>query len=248
MNIIERVTVLNVPVDIVNMDSALALADRRIRERDKGAYILAVNPEKVFALEQNPFLRQMFEKASLSIPDGIGIVLAVRLLYGKKITRVPGSEFMPNLCKMASDKGYTVFIYGAKEEVNKAAVDKLRLQYPSLQIVGRCNGYIGEDKMSELVDQISQSAADILFVALGSPKQEEWIQKYLPKVNVGICQGIGGTLDTIAGTVKRAPVAFRKMGLEWFYRLVKDPSRIRRQKVLPVFALRVLGEKIRGVK
>lgn len=246
MNVIDRVSVLNVPVDMVNMDSALAFADRIIRERDKGAYILAVNPEKVFALDQNPFLRQMFEKASLLIPDGIGIVLAVRLLYRKKIRRVPGSEFMPNLCKMAADKGHKVFIYGAKEEVNKAAVDKLRLQYPSLQIVGRCNGYIDQDKMDELVDQINQSRANILFVALGSPKQEEWIQKYLPKLNVAICQGIGGTLDTIARTVKRAPAVFCRFGLEWFYRLITEPKRIRRQIVLPVFAWRVIKEKLLG--
>ncbi len=97
--------------------------------------------------------------------------------------------------------------------------------------------------MYELINDINKSEADILFIALGSPKQEEWIQKYLPRVNAKICQGIGGTLDTITGNVQRAPVFMQKLGLEWLYRLFKEPKRIRRQIVLPLFALKVLKEK-----
>lgn len=105
------------------------------------------------------------------------------------------------------------------------------------------NGYLKKEEMPGLVAQINASGGKILFVALGSPKQEQWIQKWLPQLNVGICQGIGGTLDTIVGTVKRAPAFFCRFGLEWFYRLITNPKRIRRQIVLPVFAWLVIKEK-----
>jgi N-acetylglucosaminyldiphosphoundecaprenol N-acetyl-beta-D-mannosaminyltransferase len=241
---IERIRVLGVPVDIIDMSSALNYIDNRVKQNSTGNYILAINPEKVNVLQKNPFLKRTFDNASLLLPDGIGIVLATRMLYGKKIPRVPGADLMQNLCKEASFHGYRVYIYGSKEEVNKKAVDKLIDTYPGIKIVGRCNGYLDKNKMDELINEINNSLADILFISLGSPKQEIWIQEYLPRLKVKICQGIGGTLDTIAGDVKRAPVFFRKAGLEWFYRLLMEPKRFRRQLVLPVFAAKVLKEKL----
>ena len=158
--------------------------------------------------------------------------------------RVPGSELMPKLCELAARKGYGVFLFGSKEEVNQESAEKLVQRYPGLRIAGRANGYLKEEEMPKLVGRINASGAKILFVALGSPKQEQWIQKWLPQLDVGICQGIGGTLDTIVGTVKRAPPLFCRFGLEWFYRLITNPKRIRRQMVLPVFAWMVIKEKL----
>lgn len=242
-----RVRVLGIPVDAITMADAVAYADALIRGAAKGNYILAVNPEKVNVLQKDSFLKGMFENAALLLPDGIGIVLAVRLLFRQKIERVTGVDLMENLCRAASEKRYSVFVYGAAEEVNKKAVEKLTEKCPGIKIAGRCNGYLRDKEMEGLINTINNSGTDILFIALGSPKQERWIQQYLPKLNVKVCQGVGGTLDTIAGNVKRAPVFFQRMGLEWFYRLLKEPKRIRRQMVLPVFALKVLGEKIKGV-
>ncbi len=136
--------------------------------------------------------------------------------------------------------GYRVFIYGAKEEVNKKAVERLKEMFPGINIVGRSNGYVSEADMQNLIKQINESKAQVLFVALGSPKQEKWIAEYLPKLNVNICQGIGGTLDTIAGTVKRAPLFFRKTGTEWIYRLIKQPKRIKRHVVIWVFIFKII--------
>jgi N-acetylglucosaminyldiphosphoundecaprenol N-acetyl-beta-D-mannosaminyltransferase len=151
-----------------------------------------------------------------------------------------------DICKVAANKGYRIFIYGSKEAINKQAKEKLKLLYPGISIVGRCNGYIRKERMDKLINDINSSEADILFVGLGSPKQEKWIQEYLPKLNVKVCQGIGGTLDTITGDTKRAPWYFQKAGVEWFYRLIKDPKRFRRQAILPVFAIRVIKEKLKG--
>jgi N-acetylglucosaminyldiphosphoundecaprenol N-acetyl-beta-D-mannosaminyltransferase len=245
MNIpqIERVRVLGIPVDRVDMPGALAFVDSAVENGYSRSYILAVNPEKIITLQKNNGLKQTFEKASLLIPDGIGVVVAMRWLYGFSVNRVPGADLMLNICSEASKNGHKIFIFGSKENVNKEATEKLRYMYPGIQIVGRCNGYVADERMDELINNINKSEADILFIALGSPKQEEWIQKYLPKVTVKICQGIGGTLDTITGNVERAPLFMQKLGLEWLYRLIKEPKRIRRQIFLPVFVFKVLKEK-----
>jgi N-acetylglucosaminyldiphosphoundecaprenol N-acetyl-beta-D-mannosaminyltransferase len=239
-----RTEVLGIPVDCVTMQGAVDFAERLIEEGSKGNYILAVNPEKVMVLLKDEALRAAFAGAALLIPDGIGVVWAMRRLKGLASVRVPGSELMPKLCELAALKGYGVFLYGSKEEVNEGAANILASRYPGLRIVGRANGYLTAEEMPGLVRQINDSGAEILFVALGSPKQEEWILRWLPKLNVKVCQGIGGTLDTIVGTVKRAPPIFCRLGLEWFYRLVTDPRRAKRQAVLPVFAWKVLREKM----
>ena len=239
-----RTEILGIPVDCVTMEGAVDFAEHMIEDGSKGNYILAVNPEKVMALLKDAALRAAFAGAALLIPDGIGVVWAMRRLHGLAAVRVPGSELMPNLCALAARKGYGVFLYGSKEEVNEGAAERLVQRYPGLRIVGRAKGYLKEKEMPGLVARINASGADILFVALGSPKQEGWILQWLPKLNVKVCQGIGGTLDTIVGTVKRAPPIFCRLGLEWFYRLVTDPRRAKRQAVLPVFAWKVLREKM----
>lgn len=243
---IERRSILGVPVDIIDMSIAIEQIDNLIKSNYKGNYIFAINAEKIIALQKDSFLKKMAEEATLLIPDGIGAVIAIKLLYGIKVQRVPGVDLMHNICMEASKKVYKIYIYGAREEVNKKSVEKLKAAYPGINIVGRCNGYLREEKMDELVKEINESQADILFIALGSPKQEKWIQKYLPKLtSVKVCQGIGGTLDTIVGQVKRAPEIYRKLGLEWLYRLVKEPKRIKRQIVYPGFLLQIFKEKYR---
>ena len=210
-------------------------------------FILAMNPEKVFALRANPFLRNFFEQATLVIPDGIGIVKALRFLYGVKVSRVPGADLMQNICREAPLHGWRLFIYGASEKVNAEACKILERRYPGIRIAGRANGFVPPERMEDLVTHINTSGANILFVALGSPKQEEWMAAYAGRLTtVKLCQGIGGTLDTIAGTVKRAPLFWQQMGLEWFYRLLKQPSRFGRQLKLLLFVREIIGAKLSG--
>jgi len=240
-----RTDILGIPVDCVTMDSAINYATCLIEENKKGCYILAINPEKVMVLLKDQILLKAFSSASLLIPDGIGVVMALRWLHGMKAKRVPGAELMPRLCAMATKKGYGIFLYGSQEDVNQGAAEKLEKMYPGLKVAGRANGYLKEEEMAELIRKINASGAKILFVALGSPKQEQWIQKWGGKLDVNIIQGIGGTLDTIVGKVKRAPAIFCKLGLEWFYRLITDPQRASRQSVLPFFAWKVIQQKFR---
>jgi N-acetylglucosaminyldiphosphoundecaprenol N-acetyl-beta-D-mannosaminyltransferase len=243
---VKRFPIIHIGVDSVDMDKALHISTQFIESGDRLHTVFASNPEKCFQTPKDPLLNNVFSKADLLIPDGIGMVLAARLLYSADIKRVPGCEFMQNLCELSARNKYKIFIYGATEEVNESAVKKLKERYPEIMIVGRANGYISEDQMDSLVDRINASGAQILFLALGSPKQEKWISTYQKNLkHVRLCQGIGGTLDVIVGTVKRAPVVFRHTGLEWLYRLISEPKRLKRQLVLPLFAYRVILLKFR---
>jgi N-acetylglucosaminyldiphosphoundecaprenol N-acetyl-beta-D-mannosaminyltransferase len=242
----ERIKILDTPVDLVDMAGALDFVDHYVASASKPGYILAVNPEKVYALRENPFLKDFFQDAALLIPDGIGMVCAMRLLAGKKVFRVPGADLMQQICARSVGKGHRIFIYGASEEVNRGAVEELQRRYPGINIVGRANGYVKPEEMDALVERINGAGTDILFVALGSPRQEEWLYAHLPKLKLKLAQGIGGTLDTITGHVKRAPQVFQALGLEWFYRLASQPSRAGRQKRLALFVLEVIRARFSG--
>lgn len=203
--------------------------------------IFAANPEKNFSVPADAELYECYRQADLLLPDGIGVVLAARLLHGARLQRLPGSEFIFDICQLAEAGGHGIFVYGAREEVNKASVERLQQRYPGLRIAGRANGFVPPDEMPRLIEQINASAASILFLALGSPRQEKWFATHKDRLTtVRVVQGIGGTLDTIGGNVQRAPEFWCRHNLEWFYRLAKEPKRIKRQKVLPVFVLLVL--------
>lgn len=243
----KRLKILDIWVDPVNRRDAVKKVEEFLKWGKRPYSIFAANPEKNFTVPKDPLLYNVFKNADLLIPDGIGIVMAARILYGAKLSRVPGVELMENICELAAKKGKKVFIYGAGEEVNKSAVEKLVIRYPGLDISGRSNGYVDEKEMGDLVNRINESQAEILFLALGSPKQEKWFETYKNFLtNIKICQGIGGTLDTIAGNVKRAPESWRQCSAEWLYRLISEPKRIKRQKMLPVFAALVLIHKLKS--
>ena len=238
----KRIEILGVPVDCVTMEQALDWAESMIKGHHP-CTILAVNPEKVMRAQQDGNLLAQLRAADLLIPDGIGIVLAARLLGLGHAERVPGAELMPKLCERAVSKGYTVFLFGASEEVNQQAVAVLRERYPGIRIVGSQHGYVKDEDMPAVVTSINACQPDLLFVALGSPHQELWMARYLPQLTVKVCQGVGGTFDVIAGHVRRAPKFFRSLHLEWFYRLASNPRRIRRQTALPIFAYRILKKR-----
>jgi N-acetylglucosaminyldiphosphoundecaprenol N-acetyl-beta-D-mannosaminyltransferase len=238
----ERFHLFDIPVDNVNMSGAVDYANHII-ENDKQSIILAVNPEKVMAAEKDPRLLGCLKSAGLVIADGIGVVIAGRIKGLNISERVPGSELMPNLCALAAEKSYGIFLFGAKEDVNAQAAEKLQQMYPGLKIAGRQNGYVSAAEMPAFIDRINASGAKLIFVALGSPRQELWMEEYKQQLKVNILQGVGGTFDVIAGSVKRAPQFFIKLHLEWFYRLIKEPKRIKRQMAIPKFFLKVLRER-----
>jgi N-acetylglucosaminyldiphosphoundecaprenol N-acetyl-beta-D-mannosaminyltransferase len=244
----DRLNILDIWVDPLDREEALNRV-RGFLSGNKLCSVFAANPEKNFFVPKDPVLYDVFKHADLLIPDGVGIVLAAKILYGAKLSRIPGVEFMRDLCHLAENENKSIFIYGSHEAVNKSVSKKLRMQHPKLRIAGRSHGYVMENKMRDLVENINSSRADILFLALGSPRQEKWFAKYAHELKyIKVCQGIGGTLDTIAGSVKRAPAVWQNLSLEWLYRLLSEPKRIYRQKVLPIFAFRVMMMKAKSIR
>jgi len=241
----KRINILGISVDCVTMSTALDYVEDIILKANKPSSILAINPEKIIKAKQEPLLFKSIKQAQLLIPDGIGVVWAARLLGLGKMQRVPGAELMPAICERAAQKGYKLFLFGGKEEVNTRAVAALRKQYPDIKIVGHHHGYVSKPEMPSLIEKINTSEAEVLFIALGSPTQELWMEQYFPKLkNIKVCQGVGGTFDVIAGTVRRAPLIFRKLSLEWLYRLISQPRRFFRQVALPKFVYQILRYRL----
>ncbi|RLQ96826.1 WecB/TagA/CpsF family glycosyltransferase [Falsibacillus albus] len=229
-------------VNVSPMDYEEIIADlkKRIQAREKST-IIAVNPEKVMAAEKDPELMNLINGATYQIPDGVGILLASKMKKGSISSRVTGVDMMARLLKFAADDSLKVFLYGAKEEVVQKAAENIHASYPGIQIAGIQNGY--EKDEQKVVNKINEAKADLLFVAMGSPRQELWIRKHMDELHPVVYQGVGGSFDVFAGHVKRAPAFFRNLGLEWFYRLMKEPQRFKRQLALPKFLLRVLRSK-----
>jgi N-acetylglucosaminyldiphosphoundecaprenol N-acetyl-beta-D-mannosaminyltransferase len=236
-----RVYVCGVPVDCLDFRRTVDVA-RELLRRDGPSSILAMNPEKVVRCRRDPVLLAAIESATLLIPDGIGVVLAARLLHRASIARVPGCELMPALCAVAAAEGRGVFLFGGAPGVPERAAAALERHHPTLRVLGCQHGFVPQVQMDALIDRINQLKPAILFVGLGTPRQEIWIKQHISKLQVQVCQGVGGTFDVLAGDVKRAPKVFRATYLEWFYRLASDPRRIHRQLAYPIFVAWVLRE------
>lgn len=240
----ETVSVLGVPISKVTMEEAT----HKIREfvkSDSFHSVITPNPEIIMLAKDDPAFHQIIEEADLVVPDGIGVVIASKLKKGNKLTeRVAGYDLVQNTMKDATSEGYKYYFFGSKPGISEMAAEKMRATYPGIQIVGTRNGYFKPEDEEEIIEDINRSGANILLVALGAPKQEKWMTQNSSKMpNVKVAIGVGGSLDVMSGNVKRAPLAFQKLGLEWFYRLLKQPSRFIRMLVLPKFLLKVIFYK-----
>ena len=222
----EKEQILGVNVLVINYDELRQSVVKNIKNNKK-TFIVAINPEKILKARKNENLKELLNRANYPIADGIGVVLASKIRRGKIRKRITGVDSMDMLCQTANEKGYKVFLYGAKEEVVNSAKNNLIKKYPKMNIVGTINGY--EKDQEKIIELINKSKADIIFVALGSPQQEEWINANMDKLCPKVFQGVGGAFDVISGKTKRAPKWIQKIGLEWFYRLIKEPKRIFRQ-------------------
>lgn len=232
--------VLGILVNTQNYDELMQDIFARIERREK-SLVVAINPEKIMKAKHDPSLRRLLNDAEIQIPDGIGVILASKLQKGDITSRVTGVDMMLRLCEEAAKHGKSVFLYGAKPGVAEAAAAKLVELYPTITVAGTQDGY--EQDEAVVVRRINEAKPDILFVAMGSPKQENWINAHRDELHPVIYQGVGGSFDVLAGNVKRAPAVFQKAGMEWFYRLMKEPTRIKRQLALPQFLLEVAKQK-----
>lgn len=205
------------------------------------SYVVTPNPEIVELARDNENYRAVLNQAALVLPDGIGVIYAARLLGVPLSGRVPGIDFASALLERLRRSGEGVFLLGAKPGVAEEAAERLRERYPGLNLCGAHHGYFQDS--APVVEAIRASGAAVVFVCLGAPKQEFWMAEHGPATGAKLMVGLGGVLDVYAGRVKRAPAAFQKLGLEWFYRLLRQPSRAGRMAKLPAFLLRAAGQK-----
>ncbi|HCC07709.1 MAG TPA: glycosyltransferase [Clostridiales bacterium] len=242
-----KVNILGVNIDKVTMKDAIKMV-MVFLESDKLNPIYTPNPEFIMNAREDGEFKKILNEGALVIPDGIGVIYAARINGEPLLERVPGYELTENILKEISDKKYTAYFLGAKGDIAKLAAERMMEKYPGLKVVGWRNGYFKTEDENEIIDEINRLGVDYLVVGLGSPRQEKFIYRNKEKLKVKAAIGNGGTLDIMAGIAKRAPVIFQKTGLEWFYRLLKQPSRFGRMLKLPEFMSIIIWNRIKKNK
>lgn len=234
--------ILGTRVDKVDMMEALCHIDSFIKE-GSCHHIITLNAEIIYRAQFDRPLREVINEADLVTPDGAGVVWAAGYLGDPLRERVTGIDLMMETCRQAHHTGWEIFLLGGAPGVAEEAAHRLNDLYPNIKIVGTHHGYFSPDQEKEVLNQIKAAEPDIIFVALGAPRQEFWIRDHRDNLPAKVAIGVGGSFDVISGRVKRAPVWMQKMKLEWLARLVREPWRIGRMLALPKFMWAVVKSK-----
>ena len=238
----KQVEILKVPIDDVSNVEAMERLKIFLEEPNlKKVY--TPNPEIVMLAQDDTELLRIIQEADLVLADGIGLLIASKIKGLGLKERVTGIDTMEQLLIYSAEKGKSIYLLGGKPGVAEIACKNIEEKYKGIKIAGFHHGYFQDKDEKEIIDNINRSKPDILFIALGAPKQEKWIDKYKNILECRLVMGVGGGVDIYAGTAKRAPLIFRKLGLEWFYRLIKEPWRIKRMMNLPKFLIKIILTK-----
>ena len=225
---IENINLFDVPVASATLDDAVELIERAIDE-EQPLNIGVVNAAKIVNMQSDEHLRESVLSSDVIFADGMSLVWAARLLGKRLPERVAGIDLMYALFERGNETGFKIFCLGAEEWVSELVEERLRNEYPGVQMVGRRNGYFAEHEQADVARQIRDSGADILFVAMSSPHKENFIARWEDEMNVTVTHGVGGSFDVFAGKVARAPRSWQRAGLEWLYRLLQEPRRLWRR-------------------
>lgn len=220
-----QIELFGCPVHSLNMEQTVKIIDQSIRERHPLQHVV-VNAAKLVNMQKDPVLRASVVNSDMINADGQAVVWASRILGKPLPERVAGIDLMTNLVALASHKGYRIFFLGAREEVVRQVVDRYSKEYSPAIIAGYRNGYYSKEQEPEIARLVAESGADILFVAITSPKKEIFLNTYKDVINVPFIMGVGGSFDVVAGITKRAPGWMQKSGMEWFYRVLQEPRRM----------------------
>ncbi|MEA5082668.1 MAG: WecB/TagA/CpsF family glycosyltransferase [Lachnospiraceae bacterium] len=234
--------ILGVPFDVLTMESAIEKAIHFFE--DGGRHIICTpNPEIVMQAQSDEQLMNILKAADLVVPDGIGIVWASKHSSVKINERVAGYDLCQNIMKRMAKAGKSAYFFGGAPGVAAAAAKKMVKEYPGLKVLGTRNGFFNLRDEKEIIAEIKALKPDLLLVGIGAPKQEKWIYENLRFTGAKVAIGVGGSFDVMAGNLKRAPKIYQKLGLEWFHRLICQPTRIKRMMNLPLFVLKVIMSK-----
>jgi N-acetylglucosaminyldiphosphoundecaprenol N-acetyl-beta-D-mannosaminyltransferase len=243
---VESTEILGCRLDLLDPNEATE-AILRFASGDGGALIVTLGTEMVVYAQRDPAFREVLNASALSLCDTVGVLTVARQRGAALRERVTGVELVERLCQRAAKEGLPVYFFGGAEGVAADAAAILEVRFPGLIVAGTRNGFFSNEEESAIVDAIRASGARILFVGLGSPRQELWLARNLSATGAGAGIGIGGSFDVISGRVRRAPLVYRRFGLEWLYRLMREPQRFRRQLALPYFVWLVALDRL-GVR
>lgn len=236
---IKSIKILGVKIHQVTNESAYNKF-LSLMEEPRLSMIVTPNTEIVMMAQQDAELKEILQEAELVIPDGIGLVYASKIHQLGLTERVTGIDTMERMLKYCHNTKKSIYLFGGKPGVADKAAERINECYPNVQIKGIRDGYFKKEEEDKIINHINEVKPDILFVALGAPKQEKWVYANKKTLNVKVAMGVGGAFDVWAGVSKRAPKIFQDMHLEWFYRLLKEPSRVGRMMSLPKFMIKVL--------
>ena len=242
----KKTNILGVNVDNVTYEEAVSRIMKMLNEPGNHT-VFTPNSEIIYMAYKDENFCGILNSADLLTADGIGVVYASKILKNPVPERVAGFDVSCGVIDEIAQSGHRLFLFGGKPGVAEKAAEHLKEEYPLINIVGMRDGYFTPEENDSIIDEINASGADLVFVCLGAPKQENWIFENRSKLNCHVMMGVGGTLDVLAGTAERAPEIWCDLGFEWLYRLIKEPKRIFRMMALPKFALTVIfkGQRYR---
>lgn len=243
----EKFSMLGATINNVNMAEAMSVIASFIQS-EALHQVITLNAEILYQAQENQRLLQLINQADLVTPDGSGIVWGAGYLGMPLKERVSGIDLLWEICRIAPEKGWKIYLLGAAPGIAQKAADNLKMKYPGIPIVGVRNGYFDvhdETQVAEILADIKSAAPDVLFIAMGAPRQEYFIADHWYELAAKVAIGVGGSFDVVAGEVKRAPVFMQKMGIEWLWRLICQPSRWKRMLNLPRFVFLVKHTKKR---
>ncbi|HYM70408.1 MAG TPA: WecB/TagA/CpsF family glycosyltransferase [bacterium] len=241
-----RIDILGVGFDPMDLDGAAARIVEFALQPDPRLVVTA-NVEMVMLTRRDPEVREILRRASLVVADGVGVVWGARQLGRPLPGRVPGIDLAARLCQEAARRRWRVYLLGGRPGVAAGAAARLRAWYPGFQVVGAHDGYFSLDTDRDVVRAIREASPTLLLAGLGAPRQERWLSQRLEELHVPVVMGIGGTLDVWTGRARRAPRVWQTLGLEWCYRLLREPRRFGRQLAIPHFMAVVYGKRLRAL-
>ena len=239
-----RYPIFNTYVDALSMTETIEKVEAIIQAQRPVQHVV-INASKINLMQKDRRLTEIVNSCPIINADGASILWAAKILKIPVRERVTGIDLFLNLVSKADEKGYKIFLFGAKEEVVQKVKDIFEKKYKNLQIVGIRNGYFSSGQEMEIAEQIRRAKPDMLFVACSSPKKEYWINKYLEKMEVPFVMGVGGSFDVVAGITDRAPGWMQRHGLEWFYRFIQEPKRMWKRYIVGNFKFVILTIKAR---
>lgn len=235
------VNILGVQFNNLKQSDALKIIIEKIKKNER-VFVTTANPEIVMYANRNVDYKRLINTSDLIVADGIGIIYGSKILRQPLLERIAGYDLLIELLKQSSEHNLRVYLLGAKEEIVNKAKENIIYDYPNINIVGTHNGFFDIEDMS-IMEKVENAKPQIIFVAMGFPKQEQWISKYFKRGNTGLGMGVGGSFDVLSGETKRAPKWVQKVHLEWLYRLINDPKRAVRMLDLPKFIIEVIKQR-----